>query len=314
MSAVPFTVSVDLNLGNRIAPFLVETGQDVTVRKGAVPTEILEPVEVSPAFSASKSQFLLKVPNGVRILVSDGATITYDGGKASDREIALFLLGSAWGALCYQRGLLPLHASAILHQGSVHAFTGPSGAGKSTLTAALAKCGRHFFTDDILIIDPEAPGTGTICYSGQKDLKLWKDALVLTQAKKKLAIRDVEGFEKFFAAPANLSTESRGTLASLTILKNDATRLDRRLSTIEKIDGAKSIHELRNSVYRPRFAHAIWGKQKLFMSLAQLIKNVEVHEFNRTKVTAHFEDSVSYMDAWIERWRMASANGNASED
>ncbi len=301
MPTVPFTVSADLDLGMRIAPYLVGAGQDVTIREGGVPTELADPTQSGAAFSVSKSQVLLTIPNGVRFLISDGTTITYSRGNASDREVALFLLGAAWGVLCYQRELLPLHASAIIHHGAVHAFTGPSGAGKSTLVSALADRGLHFFSDDVLIVDPATPGNKTTCYSGQKDLKLWKDALDLTCADKMSAVSDVEGFEKFFALPANPSLESVGRLDSLWILKSDAVRLAGASSKVKPITGARSIQELRDSVYRPRFADAIWGKQKLFQSLTQLIKNVEVREFNRTKIKDHFNDTVSEMSAWIEQ-------------
>jgi hypothetical protein len=302
MRNVPFTVGADIELGGRVTPYLVASGQDVTIREGPVPQEISNPADTGVAFSVSETQFLLSAPNGARFLVSGGDRITYDRGSASDREVALFLLGSAWGALCYQRGLLPLHASAIIHRGAVHAFTGPSGAGKSTLSAALADRGRSFFTDDVLIIDPAQIANGNNCYSGQKDLKLWKDALKLTNAEKVSAVRDAEDFQKYFALPANASSRSAGRLASLSILQNDTANMAVHPFGIAKIPGSQSIKQLRNSIYRPRFANAIWGKQKLFQTLAILIAKVEVQGFNRTLVKSRFGEGVSCMDDWIDQW------------
>lgn len=317
MRNIPFTVCADLDLGARVTPYLVDSGHDVTISEGFVPDAISDPRDTGVAFSASPSQFLLKIPNGVRFLVSGGDRITYDRGTASDKEVALFLLGSAWGALCYQRELLPLHASAVIHREAVHAFTGPSGAGKSTLSAALADRGRSFFTDDVLIIDPAQIGGSNNCYSGQKDLKLWKDALKLTNAEKVSAVRDAENFEKFFAVPANASPKSVGELASLSILENNTANIATHPFAIEKISGAKSIKQLRNSVYRPRFANAIWGKQKLYQMLGKLIENVEVQSFNRTMDKSRFDESLSFMNDWIDRWdgtACARSDGNDGDE
>ncbi len=302
MRQIPFTVRSDIDLGSRVEPYIVGHGQDVMVREGDVPSEIEQPSHSGVAFMASPTQALLSVPGGARFFVNNGETITYDRGGMSDREVALFLSGSAWGLLCYQRSLLPLHASAIIKEGHVHAFTGPSGAGKSTLSAALAARGRHFFTDDVLIIDPAEIEETTRCYAGQKDLKLWKDALKLTGAEKMDAVRDAEGFEKYFARPAHAGSQSVGELASLSILasSNDGVKDTRFM--IKTVSGAMALKNLRESVYRPRFAEAIWGRKKLFETLAKIISNVSVQIFDRPKDKAVFDEGTAYIDSWIDDW------------
>ena len=97
----------------------------------------------------------------------------------------LFLLGAAFTVLTYQRGLLPLHASAVVQDGAVCAFSGPSGAGKSTLAATLADQRYPFFTDDVLLIQPSTAPDEVLCYAGPKDLKLWEDALAITHARQR---------------------------------------------------------------------------------------------------------------------------------
>ena len=303
MRAVPFTIKADLDMGMRVQPYCVENGQDVTFRAGIVPEKLSDTVMAGTAFEVSADQFLLKIPGGIRFLVSGGDSIIYERGGKSDREVALFLLGSAWGALCYQRSLLPFHASAIVRGDAVHAFTGPSGAGKSTLSAALADQGHEFFTDDVLIIDPAEIGTSTRCYAGQKDLKLWNDSLKLTDATKMSPVRDAENFEKFFAIPAHTSEKTSGNLASLSILRNWHSKDGKGGLSIEKISGAVALRELRDSVYRPRFASAIWGREKLFQILAKLIAGVHVQSFQRPMQRDHFGESLAYMDQWIKDWK-----------
>lgn len=303
MNDTPFTVAADLDLGSRVASYLRDEGADVTISEGRVPSRLEDARETGTSFEANERQFLLHVPRGASFLVEDGRRIVYSRNGASDRDTALFLLGSAWGALCYQRGLLPLHASAIIHNGKVHAFTGQSGQGKSTLTAALSRQGLDFFTDDVLIIDPaEISADSASCYAGQKDMKLWADALQLTDTVKLGVVRDEPGFQKFFALPANAEASGRGELASLTILKNENVRRDRQPVEITRVTGAAAIKRLRDSVYRLRFANAILGREKLYTVLARLIAAVEVQTFDRSMEKEAFEDSTRAMREWIEAY------------
>lgn len=301
MQQTPFTVSADLELGTRVAPFLRAHGADVVIAEGSVPDRLPDAVESGAAFETTERRFLLHVPQGASFLVEDGTRITYARNGASDRDVALFLLGSAWGALCYQRRLLPLHASGVVRSGRVTAFTGQSGAGKSTLAAALSARGLDFFTDDVLIIDPaELSGTRPACYAGQKDMKLWADALALTGTEKGEAVRDAPDFKKFFAMPATTEASGRGVLDSLVILKNENVRRDRAPVEIERISGAKAVKRLRESVYRLRFGNAIAGRQWLYTALARLSASVEVYTFDRPLVKSEFSASTDAIKDWIE--------------
>jgi len=95
------------------------------------------------------------------------------GAKA--RELRLFLLGSAWGALCYQRGLLALHASVVQVEGRVIAFCGEPGSGKSSVAAWLAARGHRLVGDDLCRFDVAAGQVRV--YPSAPCLKLWRDAL-----------------------------------------------------------------------------------------------------------------------------------------
>ena len=66
------------------------------------------------------------------------------------KDIEILLFGPVWAALCHQRGLLPLHASAIVTRGGIAAFAGHRGAGKSTTAALLSLLGYELVTDDVL--------------------------------------------------------------------------------------------------------------------------------------------------------------------
>src|SRR4029077_3706012 len=74
---------------------------------------------------------------------------------AERKDIEIFLFGPVWATLCHQRGLLPLHASAILTDQGITAFAGRSGAGKATVAALMCSLDYKLFADGILLIDFE---------------------------------------------------------------------------------------------------------------------------------------------------------------
>jgi hypothetical protein len=87
-----------------------------------------------------------------------------------------WLAGAAWGALCYQRGLLILHASSVgLGDGAI-AFCGLAGSGKSTMAAHLHAQGYALVGDDLCRI--EFPSDGPIrIHPSAPRLRLAKYAL-----------------------------------------------------------------------------------------------------------------------------------------
>lgn len=305
MRNVPFTVKADLDLGTRIISYLSDTSADVLIEEGPVPERLSSPSHEGVSYAINDTQVLLAVPQGARYLIEGGERIIYERNGKSDREVALFLLGSAWGALCYQRSLLPLHASAVLINDRVHAFTGPSGAGKSTLAAALAQRGFSFFTDDVLIIDPAELGRQTPCYSGRKDLKLWEDALTLTNSERIGAIRDIASFAKFYAFPQSSTEATVGTLTTLSILKNDGVRRGQDPVTIAPVLGAEALINLRQSVYRPRYATAILGLPKYYQILSKLIASVEIHSFDRLLEKQQFDATTNHLADWLRAFPAA---------
>jgi hypothetical protein len=133
-------------------------------------------VEITAGVAAGPHDFWMDVPGIVRLHVSGGSAITID--PASDAilsDIRTYLLGSAMGALLHQRGLLPLHASAVEIEGQAVVFCGPSGAGKSSIALRLVKRGHRLLCDDICVIDTAA-GAPRI-WPGLTNLKLWRESL-----------------------------------------------------------------------------------------------------------------------------------------
>jgi hypothetical protein len=93
----------------------------------------------------------------------------------SDQMLRLVLLGPCIGAILYQRGSLPLHASAVATDGVAVAFMAERGWGKSTTAAAMHARGHALVADDITAIRFDDVGNPNVL-PGYPQFKLWPDA------------------------------------------------------------------------------------------------------------------------------------------
>lgn len=144
---------------------------DVTVRKGTLPRSD------SVGGRADGDAFLLDVDDGASYRIEGGRDIIVDArAHVPARNVRLFLLGSAFGALLHQRGMLPLHANGVEVGGKAVAFMGETGAGKSTLAAWLHDRGFSLITDDVCVISFDEAGR-PLAAPGLPRLRLWLEAL-----------------------------------------------------------------------------------------------------------------------------------------
>ena len=114
-----------------------------------------------PEFSASRD----RVSRAVRMNYSDGFVFQIDAaGQNIDiqwpeghdiEELIPAFLGPVMGVALRLRGMVCLHASAVVIDGQAVALIGESGAGKSTTAAAFAKRGHPVMTDDVLALSPQ---------------------------------------------------------------------------------------------------------------------------------------------------------------
>jgi len=125
---------------------------DVTIR-------MLPPVHAAPGwlengyYEVRPGVFRLEIKGVGRYLVEDGSRISIEPmeGSSAD-EVRLFLLGSVMGALLYQRGLFPLHGSAVETRWGAMIFVGAQGVGKSTLAAQFYGRGYRLLSDDVCAV------------------------------------------------------------------------------------------------------------------------------------------------------------------
>lgn len=122
------------------------------------------------------------VPEVAHFRVTAGARVEITPALgAGEREIRLFLLGSAWGIANYQRGNFPLHAGVVRVAASHDegdgciAFCGASGAGKSSSVAHFLQRGYELWSDDLSVCQFDADVTRV--WPSTRRLKLWRESL-----------------------------------------------------------------------------------------------------------------------------------------
>lgn len=145
---------------------------DLTISLGSVTRAGLNKgKQCGPFHWISETSVWLHIPEVCRFLIEDGSRITIDPeAQANEDSIRLFLLGSAIGAILFQRGYLVLHGNAIKIGNSCMICVGESGAGKSTLAAGFMKHGFDILADDVVPIDNLGQAI-----PGFPRIKIWQD-------------------------------------------------------------------------------------------------------------------------------------------
>ncbi len=147
---------------------------DVDVRLASSPPP--DAPEILPDVRADADCFWMDVPRVGRFLVRNGSEMVVEAyPDVTEGDVRAYLLGSAMGALLHQRGMLPLHASAVQVGTRAVAFIAPAGSGKSTLAMHLQHRGHRVICDDICAVEV---GDGTArLWPGLRNLKLWRASL-----------------------------------------------------------------------------------------------------------------------------------------
>jgi hypothetical protein len=259
---------------------------------GATPQTLPGALAETPTYAMTRDAFLLKLPSGLAFHYQRGQGVIVsrpDG--VSDAEVALFFNGSVYGAIAWLNGFVPLHASGVVHDGQVHAFTGQSGAGKSTLAAALGSRGLPLLADDVLVLDMSDPDR-IICLPGHKQIKLWGDALELTGAVAGAQVRP--GLDKFYAVPPGGDECRSLPLAQLSFL-DETTKLPHFVP----VAGTDRFNHARAAFYRPGFCSAIAENRNLFAIIARISQQVPMARLNRRRDKAMFDQVADFVAAAI---------------
>jgi hypothetical protein len=250
----------------------------VSVRLGSVASELPGAAAPIHSLQANATEALLSLPGIARFLIREGREIVVDPHPdASEGTVRLFLLGSALGLLCHQRGLLPLHANAIVARGRAYAFAGASGAGKSTLAAAFERRGHRLLADDVCMVDLHETGT-VLAWPGIPRLKLWADAADRFGYDCATLDRVVEEAEKYQVPAARIAEGGPAPLRRVYIL----ARADEGAAPeVRRLKGHEAMAALLAQTYRGVYLGPMGLGARHFRQCAAMLSSVRVYETTR---------------------------------
>ena len=256
-------------------PANIQGESDVTIRLGTIDSRQHE-----PGLHELGDGLLFVATDAGRYKIAGGRQITIDPNPgAPDINVRLFLLGSAFGALLHQRGLLPLHANAVEIEGKAVAFMGESGAGKSTLAAWFHDRGFKVVADDVCAVIFNQDAQPYVA-PGLPRLRLWSQALEFTGRDSTNLDRSYVGaagaMDKFDVPLATGST-SRSALELAGLY-----RLERGDEfNVEPLYGVEAAEAIFDNTYRGGFIELAGSAQAHWQSAVRLVRSCPVFAVKR---------------------------------
>lgn len=250
----------------------------VRICTGAVPRLIEDAVQAGPYTQLTATEYLLNIPGTARYYARNGSDVAIEvAPEARVGDITTYLLGSIFGALCYQNDLLPLHASAVDFAGGVAAFLGDSGAGKSTLAACLNRRGHDIVCDDICLLDPtDAAVPRVVPVTGW--LKLWNQSLehLGEVAREEYRVHSAEDKYRVYLRGSDPAPRPLHHLVFLE--RADEREAQPRLTPIPLTEAVAALMDAAYAAYIP----ALTGQQpRLFRECAGVLRHAHAYRLTR---------------------------------
>jgi hypothetical protein len=266
---------------------------DVIVRLLA-PVSTLSNTLDNGYFEVRPGIFRLAIPGVGQYRVEEGKRIFIEPlVDASIDKVRLFLLGSSMGALLYQRGLFPLHGSAVETAWGAMIFVGAQGAGKSTLAAQFHRSGYRLLSDDVCAVSATPEGLRILPALAQ--FRLCADAydrLGTTEG----ARFDVDKY--VVPMGAGYCPDPIPLRAIHILCDHDAEE-----PKIEVLRGFDRVQRLLENLYRPHYMKGQGTQAELMRLAGSIAQKVTLFSVARRRDTAEIAGLVSSLElAWAEHF------------
>ncbi|MBD3729114.1 MAG: hypothetical protein IE933_05345 [Sphingomonadales bacterium] len=251
------------------------------------------PPDYDPSFAAETLSFSI---DGIgRWEVAGGATIRIvPAAGVQERELRLFTLGSAWGAIGYQRGFPMLHGSAVAITGGAALFCGAQEHGKSTTGAALLARGHALLADDLSRVDPPgADGQPAMLHPSAARIKLWDSAVAHFGWQDREKVRDYYRDNKFhFHPPAGAPATEPVPLRAVHLLEwGDEI-------AIERVQGGQALPALAQAaMYRKPFLQAMGLLADQMFKVTQIAGAARIYRVTRPRDFSRLDELCERLEA-----------------
>jgi hypothetical protein len=288
-------------LGLQVCRNEAEAHCDVVIRRAPIPGGVASraPKFRNAHYSERHNgrEVLLDFAAIGRFLLRDGKEILMDlAPSPDDDEVRAYLLGAVFGALCHQRGITPLHASAIDVADGCVAFVGASRAGKSTLVATLAQRGHNIISDDVCFLQLGTDGD-LEAWPGISRIRLWEDTKVALGFDGPNIEREIYGYNKYFipVRPPSNPLRSRRLLRVYQL-----HRAPNGAPDVTRLQGAAAVEVLMQNVYWLGFAERSGHKPHAFVTCAAAARDVPVFRLSRPWDLAALDQSSELLESHLQ--------------
>ncbi|HVZ52478.1 MAG TPA: hypothetical protein VG986_10955 [Pseudolabrys sp.] len=290
------SVRSEIALPGMFAP-VVESEPDVTIRQRPVPQSLENPAASGPTWQMAGEQFLLRIPDIARFLLSNGREIAYEPEpEARADDIPIFIIGTVFGILLHQREQIVLHASAVRINGKAVLFCGNSGAGKSTIAAALVQRGYPLVTDDVCAVATMAEGVPMV-YPDGRQLKLWAQSIERLDLAERRGDRVRDSLEKFYVEPEEALSEPL-PLGAVYALREARPP---HVSGIERPNVVDAALILRRNAYRPVMVSRMGQRAHYFHAATTIARVAGIFYLTRPMDFAAMPDVLAGLERhWLE--------------
>lgn len=279
---------------------------DVSVRFGEVPAHISEKArEQQTDIFITSTEYYLHINDIASYYAANGHEVIIEPlPDADEKSIRLFFLSNAMAAILYQRGLIPMHASAIYDEGGIVLFMGDSGAGKSTTVATLQAKGYRIFSDDICV--PVQEDGVLKAFAAYPMMKLWKDTFekvnIGSYDEENRVRPEMEKYHRSFAESFDIQAQPIKYIFILekksSFDENDSP-LDRELDYGRSIQGIEAFKHLQNYAYRLPYIDAMGLKKTYFELLSTLSNHIPVVLISRPDDNTIFYDVSVFFELFL---------------
>jgi hypothetical protein len=233
---------------------LGDSAPDLYFSLGPVPQSLPGSKKESLVGEVQPGLFRLGVHGVGSYLIREGRQVIIQPAEgAAPDAVRLFLLGPVLGILLHQRGLLPLHASAIASADGGVVFVGATGSGKSTIAAALLFRGYRVLADEICVVDPGGAGSPRII-PAPPYLSIWADAL-RNLGFGPDSLQPVRSDLRKFLLPAPREPDLSSVPIRVCYILDTSAQEDK--ITLEPLSGLRKIEELSVHTYRRSLIDAL---------------------------------------------------------
>jgi hypothetical protein len=267
----------------------------VHVRLGEIPNRLPQAVEIDPDCFATPNYYWLRIHGIGCYLVTNGEEIIVcPEPRARPLDVRAYLLGTLFVALCQQRHLLPLHASAVSSRKGVVAFLARSGEGKSSLAAYLAQRGFSVLADDVCLIDSASSGPVMVIPTAPW-LKLWRNSLEHLG-------RQVQGLARVFSEDDKyrlpladtLKPEPIGRLVFLETNPDEGSTTE-----IQELSAVEAIPLLMDLTHQAYVLQATGQLEQSFLRCSRVSSQASAYRLIRPWGLEHLEASVDVVEKFL---------------